>query len=177
MKGNCTEEKLINKIVRFCTCALGETTQQRRMIRITRSSYLYTLWRRLFAQCNPKLRKLLFSSIFFASSGGGLAEMKMSRELLSIMQNHYPGRLGIAFMYNAPWAFSLFWKLLYPFVAEETKQKIIFAERQELFLEYVEAPNLEIDYGGTDDFKYNFQEHWMREDHLFPLEHFSDELD
>lgn len=41
--------------------------------------------------------------------------LKSARETISILQNHYPERLGIAFLYNPPRIFEAFWKVCYLF--------------------------------------------------------------
>jgi len=37
--------------------------------------------------------------------------LKSARETISILQNHYPERLAIAFLYNPPRIFEAFWKV------------------------------------------------------------------
>ncbi|KAL9422816.1 hypothetical protein AB3S75_034992 [Citrus x aurantiifolia] len=38
--------------------------------------------------------------------------IKSARETINILQNHYPERLAIAFLYNSPRIFEAFWKVL-----------------------------------------------------------------
>ena len=37
--------------------------------------------------------------------------VKLARETIHILQNHYPERLAIAFLYNPPRVFEAFWKV------------------------------------------------------------------
>jgi len=37
--------------------------------------------------------------------------LKSARETINILQNHYPERLAIAFLYNPPRVFEAFWKV------------------------------------------------------------------
>jgi hypothetical protein len=37
--------------------------------------------------------------------------VKSARDTINILQNHYPERLGVAFLYNPPRIFEAFWKV------------------------------------------------------------------
>lgn len=39
--------------------------------------------------------------------------VKCARETINILQNHYPERLGVAFLYNPPRIFEAFWKVCF----------------------------------------------------------------
>ncbi|KAI9260484.1 CRAL-TRIO domain-containing protein [Phascolomyces articulosus] len=49
------------------------------------------------------------------------------KRFLNILGNHYPERLGVAFVVNAPWFFFATFKMISPFMEPETKSKIKFA--------------------------------------------------
>jgi len=96
--------------------------------------------------------------------------LKMAKEIVDILQNHYPERLAVAFVISAPWFFSLFWKMVSPFLNDVTKNKLKIINGNDFspIYEIIDLDELEEDYGGKCAFKYNFDTHWNREDILFP---------
>jgi hypothetical protein len=42
------------------------------------------------------------------------------------MQDFYPERLGKLFLVHAPYVFMAVWKIVYPFIDENTKKKVRF---------------------------------------------------
>ncbi|CAI7876460.1 unnamed protein product [Closterium sp. NIES-53] len=58
--------------------------------------------------------------------------MKTSREVLHILQNHYPERLGAAILFDPPYIFQGLWKVIRPFIDPVTFQKIKFVYRKSL---------------------------------------------
>jgi len=94
------------------------------------------------------------------STMGGIPMAKISKEIVDILQNHYPERLGAAYIMNAPFMFEVFWKMISPFVDPITKQKVSLMSKDFSKLhENVDLDQLEKEYGGTDSFVYNFEEH------------------
>jgi len=98
----------------------------------------------------------------------GLSNIKTSQDVLAIIQDHYPETLGVAFIHNAPWSFQIFWSILSPFMQKITRQKIVMVKQEKEFLDVIDEDQLEISYGGRNDFQYNFDDHWNKEDIEFP---------
>ncbi|WOL03761.1 random slug protein 5-like [Canna indica] len=70
---------------------------------------------------------------------------------LDIMQNCYPERLGKAFVINVPYLFMKAWKMIYPFIDENTRKKIVFVDNKNLkatLLEDIDESQLPEIYGG-----------------------------
>ncbi|KAA8532281.1 hypothetical protein F0562_032314 [Nyssa sinensis] len=70
---------------------------------------------------------------------------------LSILQDCYPERLGKFFIVNPPYLFMTAWKVVYPFIDNKTKKKIIFVENKKLrptLLSDIDESQLPDIYGG-----------------------------
>ncbi|CAN4116318.1 unnamed protein product [Withania somnifera] len=59
--------------------------------------------------------------------------VKVTKETAHVLQEHYPERLGIAILYDAPKIFEPFWKVAKPFLDPKTVRKVKFV--------YSEDPN------------------------------------
>jgi len=51
---------------------------------------------------------------------------RVSLATLSIVQNHYPERLGKAVNFKPPMLFEIFWRAIKPFVDPVTRDKLVF---------------------------------------------------
>lgn len=51
---------------------------------------------------------------------------------LDIMQNYYPERLGRVFLIHVPYVFMAAWKIVYPFIDDNTKKKFVFVSDKDL---------------------------------------------
>ncbi|RDA93028.1 hypothetical protein CP533_0736 [Ophiocordyceps camponoti-saundersi (nom. inval.)] len=89
-----------------------------------------------------------------------------SREMLNILQNHYPERLGKALIINGlfylfiflSWVVGGFFKIITPFIDPVTREKLKFNEDMRL---YVPAEQLwNSDWGGEMDFEYEHATYW-----------------
>ncbi|KAK4375495.1 hypothetical protein RND71_006172 [Anisodus tanguticus] len=70
---------------------------------------------------------------------------------LSIVQDCYPERLGKVLLVNVPYLFCTLWKILYPFIDNKTKKKIMFVENKRLtatLLQDIDENQLPETYGG-----------------------------
>lgn len=137
---------------------------------------------------------------FKDSSASHNPSISTCKKFLDILGNHYPERLGIAFVvkckssscYNlrlispfylsslfflfiAPWFFFATFKVISPFMDPVTKAKIKFAydgkdEKQDNAKnttnewvhmdEYIDADQLECDYGGRFNYTYELEPYW-----------------
>lgn len=70
---------------------------------------------------NEKIVLLIDYGGFNLSAGPPL---KTSRETLTILQDHYPERLHVAYCIRPPWIFNAFWTVISPFIDPKTKEKV-----------------------------------------------------
>jgi len=98
-------------------------------------------------------------------------DLSHSRALLSILQNHYPERLGLFLIIDAPFLFRIFWKLISPFIDAKTMRKIVFLggtpeEKRKVLQEYIDLKDVPKAYWGDSDFVFNADEYiaWLKED-------------
>jgi hypothetical protein len=91
--------------------------------------------------------------------------LSVTMDTLHILSHHYPERLAVCFIVDAPWVFRFLWNLISPLLDPVTKEKIRFittekkagAENWRLFEDVVERDQLETRFGGTLDFEYEFE--------------------
>ncbi|VBB75725.1 Putative phosphatidylinositol transfer protein PDR1 [Podospora comata] len=87
------------------------------------------------------------------SPGIGLA-----REVLDILQNHYPERLGKALIINMPWVVTAFFKLITPFIDPHTREKLAFNEDMS---KYVPTEQMWSEFSsGKLAFEYDHSQYW-----------------
>lgn len=79
------------------------------------------------------------------------------RQVLGILQTHYPERLGRALVHNVPWVVWGFFKLINPFMDPLTKEKIKFDEDMR---KLVSPEQLIKSYGGDVEFEYKHGDYW-----------------
>ncbi|XP_038715391.1 phosphatidylinositol transfer protein PDR16-like isoform X2 [Tripterygium wilfordii] len=89
--------------------------------------------------------------------------IKSARETINILQNHYPERLAIAFLYNPPRIFEAFWKIVKYFIDAKTFQKVKFVypkdtDSVELMRSYFDDENLATEFGGKAALKYEHED-------------------
>lgn len=81
----------------------------------------------------------------------------LAREVLNILQNHYPERLGRALIINVPWIVNGFFKLITPFIDPHTREKLKFNEDMK---KYVPAEQLWTEFNGSLEFEYDHATYW-----------------
>jgi hypothetical protein len=89
--------------------------------------------------------------------------IKSARETINILQNHYPERLAVAFLYNPPRLFEAFWKIVKYFIDAKTFVKVKFvypknSESVELMSTFFDEENLPTEFGGKALLQYNYEE-------------------
>ncbi|KAI9310790.1 CRAL-TRIO domain-containing protein [Dichotomocladium elegans] len=92
------------------------------------------------------------------------------KKFLDILMNHYPERLGIAYIYNAPWFFVTTFKLIVPFLDPVTRAKAKLVSAPDStgstsgdwvnLREHVLPSALEADFGGDLNFEYDVNIFW-----------------
>ncbi|CAL8462258.1 g1789 [Coccomyxa elongata] len=84
--------------------------------------------------------------------------IRVSITTLSILQNHYPERLGMALCYLPPRLFSMSWKALLPFIDPVTAEKVVFVNSQNeaaVMAQNFHMDKMEACLGGKSSWTYN----------------------
>ncbi|XP_031119102.1 phosphatidylinositol transfer protein 3-like [Ipomoea triloba] len=89
--------------------------------------------------------------------------IKSARDTVNILQNHYPERLAVAFLYSPPRIFEAFWKIVKYFLDPITFQKVKFVypknkDSVELMKSYFDMDNLPTEFGGKATLNYDHEE-------------------
>ena len=94
---------------------------------------------------------------FKQSRKGENPSVAQGRQTLSILQNHYPERLGNACVKNVPWIVWGFFKLINPFIDPLTREKMKF----DVDMRKVVPPEQLMQvYGGDVEFEYEHGLYW-----------------
>ncbi|KAK7516432.1 CRAL/TRIO domain-containing protein [Phyllosticta citriasiana] len=83
--------------------------------------------------------------------------VSQSKQVLSILQGHYPERNGKSLISELPWYVTTVFKLISPFIDPVTKTKMKFNEP---FSNFVPPAQLMKTYGGEVDFEYDHSAYW-----------------
>ncbi|KAJ8764440.1 hypothetical protein K2173_006180 [Erythroxylum novogranatense] len=94
---------------------------------------------------------------------GGNLPIKIAREATKILQNHYPQRLAVAFIYNPPRFFEGIWKAVKFLLDTKTSQKVkfVYPDNQhslELMKSFFDENNLPCEFGGKATLGYDYEE-------------------
>nr|GMD94501.1 random slug protein 5-like [Ipomoea batatas] len=89
--------------------------------------------------------------------------IKSARDTISILQNHYPERLAVAFLYSPPRIFEAFWKIVKYFLDPKTFEKVKFVypknkDSVEVMKSYFDMDNLPMEFGGKATLNYDHEE-------------------
>lgn len=89
--------------------------------------------------------------------------IQTSRNFLSILQNHYPERLAMGFMYNPPRIFEPTYQIVKYFIEAKTAEKIKFVYPKdqasvELMKTYFDEENIPLEFGGKAALSYDHEE-------------------
>lgn len=87
-----------------------------------------------------------------------LPPVNIGRQVLHILQTHYPERLGKALFINIPFLAWMFLKVIYPFIDPVTRQKLVFDQP---LPSYVPLEQLDKDFGGKVNFDYDHAKYWL----------------
>ena len=79
------------------------------------------------------------------------------KQVLHILQNHYPERLGRGLFTNIPWIGYTFFKMVGPFIDPYTKLKTIYDQP---FENFVPKEHLDKEFNGILDFEYIHDVYW-----------------
>ena len=105
----------------------------------------------------PGVETLALLVNFKESRKGENASVGQGRQVLSILQNHYPERLGKALVQDVPWLIWGFFKAISPFIDPLTREKLKFDED---LRQLVPPEQLIKAYGGEIDFDYIHNKYW-----------------
>ncbi|GAA0152340.1 hypothetical protein LIER_10846 [Lithospermum erythrorhizon] len=102
--------------------------------------------------------------------------VKVTRETAHVLQEHYPERLGVAILYDAPKIFEPFWTLVKPFLEPKTANKVKFvysgdSNTRTIMDELFDTDHLEVSLGGKNvaDFEIsNYAEMMLEDDKKIP---------
>lgn len=88
--------------------------------------------------------------------------VKTARDIINILQNHYPERLAVVFLYNPPRIFQAFYKAVRYFLDPKTSQKVKFVypknkDSVELMKTFFDINNLPSELGGSATLKYDHE--------------------
>ena len=114
----------------------------------------------------PGQETLALKIDFAGATSGKTPTLSTGKQVLNILQNHYPERLGRAINLSLPWFVSAFYKLITPFVDPLTREKLVFPAKggkdgtEAEIINYVPKEQLEREVGGSCEFEYRHEVYW-----------------
>ncbi|CAO1623910.1 unnamed protein product [Parajaminaea phylloscopi] len=97
---------------------------------------------------------------FYKASQGNTPSMATSREVLDIVQKHFPERLGLAVIVNSPWWMNAILATLWPFIDPVTKSKVMWNASPDQLCEIIPRGHLQRAYGGDYDYVFERDSYW-----------------
>nr|QAA13008.1 Sec14p [Saccharum hybrid cultivar ROC22] len=90
--------------------------------------------------------------------------IKTSRETANILQNHFPERLAIGFLFNPPKVFEAFYKVIKIFLDPKSIEKVNFVyqkdeESMKVMYKYTDPEVLPVEFGGKNNVVHNHEEY------------------
>lgn len=80
------------------------------------------------------------------------ADNRGMKFLLEIFQNHFPGRVGVAYVVNAPIFYRLLWKIVKPWLSGDLLSRVTMLSSNDGLNAYFTKPNLLAELDGTLQF-------------------------
>ncbi|KAF3910847.1 Patellin-3 [Dactylellina cionopaga] len=105
----------------------------------------------------PGIETLALLIDFKSASSGQNASVGQGKQVMDILQNHYPERLGRALVVNIPWWANIFLKAIWPFIDPVTRPKLKYNEDMSL---HVPGSHLLKEFNGEIEFTYDHQVYW-----------------
>ncbi|CAM8938429.1 unnamed protein product [Rhodiola kirilowii] len=111
----------------------------------------------------PQSQEQIMCLVDFTGFSMLRVSIKHARDCLYILQNHYPERMAMSFLYNPPWIFDTFFKMIKYFIDPITFQKIKFVypkhgESADIMKAYFDEENLPTEFGGKATLSFDYQE-------------------
>ncbi|KAF8779837.1 hypothetical protein HU200_002102 [Digitaria exilis] len=105
--------------------------------------------------------------IDFAGFNLGNLSIHVTKLTADVLQGHYPERLGVAILYNAPKFFEPFWKMASPLLEKKTRNKVKFVysdrpESMKIIEDLFNMDELECAFGGKNPATFNINDYAMR---------------
>jgi len=105
--------------------------------------------------------------IDFAGFNLGNISIHVTKLTADVLQGHYPERLGVAILYNAPKFFEPFWKMASPLLERKTRNKVKFVysdkpDTMKIFEDLFNMDELECAFGGKNPATFNINDYAVR---------------
>lgn len=128
---------------------------------------VYTI-EQAIASMGENVEQMVWVIDFGEYSNRHATPLSVAREILDILSNQYPERLGAALLISAPFIFSVFFTAVKPFIHPVTRQKIHFVgksnqEQVDSLSKFFDITTVEKRFSGSSDFEFNANVFWPAE--------------